>query len=108
MKRGDVVVVALSGGYGKPRPAVVVEADRFLEDFESLLICPMTSDSASHSVARIPVAPTSSTGLTSRSSIMIDKLTVVAKSKVSRVIGRLDEGTLERLDSSLSTFLDLR
>ena len=29
MKRGDVVTVALPGDYGKPRPAVVVQADHF-------------------------------------------------------------------------------
>ena len=27
MKRGDVVLVALSGDYGKPRPAVIVQSD---------------------------------------------------------------------------------
>ncbi|TMJ14740.1 MAG: type II toxin-antitoxin system PemK/MazF family toxin, partial [Alphaproteobacteria bacterium] len=29
MNRGDLVTVALPGAYGKPRPAVVVQADRF-------------------------------------------------------------------------------
>lgn len=108
MKRGDVVIVVAPGDYGKPRPAVVVQADGFLDDFDSILVCPMTSDSTSHSVARIAVAPTSTTGLVSYSNIMIDKLSVIAKAKISRVVGRLDEATLEHLDSSLSIFLDLR
>jgi mRNA interferase MazF len=29
MKRGDVVIVAPAGDYGKPRPAVVVQTDAF-------------------------------------------------------------------------------
>jgi mRNA interferase MazF len=29
MKRGDLVAVALSGDYGKPRPALIVQADHF-------------------------------------------------------------------------------
>lgn len=28
MKRGDIITVALSGDYGKPRPAVVVQNDK--------------------------------------------------------------------------------
>jgi mRNA interferase MazF len=29
MKRGDVVIVAATGDYGKPRPAVIVQTDAF-------------------------------------------------------------------------------
>ena len=29
MKRGDLVTVAVSGDYGKPRPALVVQAEAF-------------------------------------------------------------------------------
>jgi mRNA interferase MazF len=108
MRRGDIVIVVVPGDYGKPRPAVVVQADRFFDDFDSILVCPMSSDTTAHSVARVPVAPMLSTGLIANSNIMIDKLTVVAKVKVSRIIGRLDEATLERFDSSLLMFLDLR
>ena len=31
MKRGDLVTVAVSGDYGKPRPALVVQSDLFAE-----------------------------------------------------------------------------
>ena len=31
MRRGDLVTVAVSGDYGKPRPAVVVTADALLD-----------------------------------------------------------------------------
>ena len=29
MKRGDLVTIAVSGHYGKPRPAMIVQADAF-------------------------------------------------------------------------------
>jgi mRNA interferase MazF len=29
MKRGDLVTVAMTGDFGKPRPAVVIQADQF-------------------------------------------------------------------------------
>jgi PemK-like, MazF-like toxin of type II toxin-antitoxin system len=31
MKRGDVVVVALPGDFGKPRPALIIQSDLFNE-----------------------------------------------------------------------------
>jgi mRNA interferase MazF len=97
----------LPGEYGKPRPAVVVQADRFSDDFDSILVCPFTTDLTPHSVARVPVAAGSRTGLVSRSHVMVDKLSVLPRMKVSRVIGRVDETVLDHLNSSLSNFLDL-
>jgi mRNA interferase MazF len=44
MKRGDVVIVAAAGDYGKMRPAVVVQTDAFPETHQSVVICQMTSD----------------------------------------------------------------
>ncbi|MGX7347335.1 type II toxin-antitoxin system PemK/MazF family toxin [Acetobacter pasteurianus] len=29
MKRGDLVTIAVNGDYGKPRPALVIQADAF-------------------------------------------------------------------------------
>jgi len=42
--RVTVVTVASSGAYsGKPRPAVVVQADRWLQAHPSVTLCPLTS-----------------------------------------------------------------
>jgi len=42
-KRGDLVTVSLSGDYGKPRPALVIQND-LLEELDSVVLCPVTSD----------------------------------------------------------------
>ncbi len=42
MRRGQFVVVATAGDYGKPRPALVVQSDLFGE-LPSVVICPLTS-----------------------------------------------------------------
>jgi mRNA interferase MazF len=46
MSRGDVVIVAASGDYGKPRPAVIVQSDAVPGSHASVVICPMTSETA--------------------------------------------------------------
>ena len=42
-KRGEVVTVAASGDFGKPRPAVVIQSDVFPEQHASVIVCQMTS-----------------------------------------------------------------
>ena len=45
MTLGDIVVVATRGAYtGKPRPALVVQADPYNETHASVTLCPITSD----------------------------------------------------------------
>lgn len=44
MQRGDVVTVAATGDYGKPRPAVIVQSDAFPETHASVVICQLTSE----------------------------------------------------------------
>ena len=56
--RGTLVTVASPGAYsGKPRPAVVVQADRWLQAHPSVTLCPLTSTLMEASLVRIPVAP---------------------------------------------------
>jgi mRNA interferase MazF len=105
LTRGDVVLVTLPGDYGKRRSAVVVQSDLFAPDFSSVLICPFTSDSLQHSVARIAVAPTPQNGLPSVASLMVEKIAAIPRARVFRSVGRLDETTLQQLDASLSLML---
>ena len=44
MRRGDVVTVAATGDYGKPRPAVIVQTDALPAAHASVAVCQMTSD----------------------------------------------------------------
>ena len=44
LQRGLIVTVATAGVYsGKPRPAVVVQANRWLQGHPSVTLCPLTS-----------------------------------------------------------------
>jgi mRNA interferase MazF len=72
MRRGDVVVVALSGDYGKPRRAVVVQSDAVPTPV-SVFVCPLTTSVKPSHVLTILVEPTEGNGLRERSQLMVDK-----------------------------------
>lgn len=107
MRRGDVVVVALPGDLGKPRPAVVVQVDVLNENLRTVLLCPITSFSSDPSFFRVAVEPTIENGLRLPSEIMVEKLQAANKSKLGNVIGRMDNRTMQKLGRSLLITLGL-
>jgi mRNA interferase MazF len=66
VKRGDVVTVAASGDYGKPRPAVIVQTNALPAAHASVIVCQMTSDIAEAPDFRITIEPTEKNGLRTR------------------------------------------
>jgi len=58
LRRGTVVTMASPGGYsGKPRAAVVVQADHWLQAHPSVTFCPLTSTLKQATLVRITVEP---------------------------------------------------
>lgn len=73
MRRGDLVMVALQGDYGKPRPALVIQSDLF-DGHPSVTILPITSELVEAPLFRLSVDPTPGNGLRKRSQVMVDKI----------------------------------
>ena len=107
MKRGDVVTVAASGDYGKPRPAVIVQTDALPAEHASVIICQMTSDIADAPDFRITIEPTEKNGLRTRSQVMADKPVTIRRERVGRRIGSLDETDVSRLNVALAFVMGL-
>jgi len=107
MRRGDLVTVAASGDYGKPRPAVVVQTDAFPETHASIIVCQMTSDLSDAPDFRVTVDPTGINGLRVRSQIMADKPVTVRRERVGQTIGRLAADEIKRLNSALAFVMGL-
>ena len=63
MKRGDIIRIVLQGDFGKPRPAVIVQADNFSE-IPSLSVLPFSTDLRNVPDVRITVEPTAGGGST--------------------------------------------
>jgi len=106
MKRGDLVTVAVSGDYGKPRPALVVQADAF-DAHPSVVVLPLTSELYDAPLFRVNVTASRQTGLRVASQIMVDKATAVPRGKLGQRIGRVDSRTLQAVNEALRGFLGL-
>jgi mRNA interferase MazF len=107
MRRGDVVLAAASGDYGKPRPAVIVQTDAFPQTHTSIVICQMTSEIVDAPDFRVTVDPTERNGLRVRSQIMADKPVTVRRSRIGTLIGHLDGAEMARLNVALAFVMGL-
>jgi len=107
MTRGDVVIVAASGDYGKPRPAVIVQTDAFPATHSSVVVCQMTSQLADAPDFRVTIEPSPETGLRARSQVMADKPVTVRRDRIGRQIGRLGAAEIARLNVALAFVLGL-
>ena len=108
LSRGQIVSVAASGVYsGKPRPAVVVQADLWLDLHPSVTLCPITSTQVDAPLIRLPVKPSQSNGLIKSSQLMADKLFSVPRASIGAVIGELEPLHLVELDQALRSWLGL-
>ena len=107
MKRGEVWTVSGGQDYaGKPRPAVILQDDRF-DAVDSITLCAFTTDATEAPLFRLAVAPTAINGLKRDSRMMVDKITTVPKTKLGQRIGRLDDEDMIRLNRAVLVFLGL-
>ena len=106
MSRGDLVIVAAPGDYGKPRPAVVVQSDAIPESHASVVICQMTSELA-EAEFRVTIEPGPETGLPARAQVMADKPVTIRRERIGQRIGRLGASDMARLNVALAFVMGL-
>ena len=108
IQRGHVITVASPGAYsGKPRPAVVVQANRWLRGRPSITLCPLTSTLIQAPLVRIFVEPSAMNGLHKRSQLMVDKLFTVPIGDIGSSIGYLEASVMKELKLALRDWLGL-
>ena len=107
MKRGEVWTVAGGAAYaGKPRPAVIVQDDRF-DANDSIIVCPFTTDATSAPIIRLPVEPSAGNGLQQPCRLMVDKLTAVSSTRLGKRLGTLAREEMKTLNRAMFVFLGL-
>lgn len=104
MRRGELVTVALQGDYGKPRPALVIQSDRF-PDTATMTVLLVTSTLVDAPLIRLTVEPSPDNGLHTTSQIMIDKVMTVRTDKLGEVFGQLDDTGMLEVNRALALFL---
>jgi mRNA interferase MazF len=106
VKRAEVWTVSGGPGYvGKPRPAVIVQDDRF--DTDSVTICPFTADPTEAPLFRLEIEPSPENGLRETCRLMVDKLTTIPRSKLGDRVGVLAGLEMIRLNRAIVVFLGL-
>ena len=107
MRRGELWTAAGGKHYaGKPRPVLVVQDDRF-DATSSITVCPLTSDPTEIPLLRVPLDPDDSNGLDAPSSIMLDKITTMPRSKLGERIGKVSDADMLALSRGLVVVLGL-
>lgn len=107
IKRGDVVICAAPGDYGKPRPALVVQSDLFNGTHSSVAVCLITSHLEEAPLFRIPLPAGRTTGLKLDSQVMVDKVIAIPRNKITRRAGVLAAVLLKEVDDALRLWLEL-
>ncbi len=106
MRRGELVVVALQGDGGKPRPALVVQSDLFAE-LPTVTVLPLVSSHLVPAITRVDVAVSEANGLRAASQIVVHRPQTIRREKVRRVIGRVDEETMLTVVRAMALFFGL-
>lgn len=100
-----MVIVAMRGDYGKPRPALVVQSDLF-DEHPSITLVPITSAIRPElPLFRLDLSPSEVSGIQRESQIMIDKLVSVPRDKIDGTVGHLGDTDMLRVTRALMVWL---
>lgn len=104
--RGDLVTVAMQGDFGKPRPALVIQADQFNEH-ATVTVLPLTSTLVDAPLLRISIEPSAENGLQKPSQVMLDKTVTVKREKIGAAFGRIGADAMVEVERCLAVFLGI-
>ncbi|WP_369680969.1 type II toxin-antitoxin system PemK/MazF family toxin [Acidithiobacillus thiooxidans] len=100
------MTIAMQGDFGKPRPALVIQANQFSEH-NSVTVLPITSTIVAAPLLRLTVHPSAENGLQKPSQVMVDKTMTVKRDKVGPAFGRIDADALVEIERCLAVFLGI-
>lgn len=104
--RGDFVTIAMQGDFGKPRPALVIQSDRY-DEHATVTVLPVTGTLIAAPLFRIAVHPSTANGLQKPSQVMVDKAMTVKRDKVKQCFGRIDVDSMIEIERCLAVFLGI-
>lgn len=106
MRRAEIWTISGGPNYaGKPRPAVIIQDDRF--DTDSVTVCPLTTDPTDAPLFRLDIEPTTENGLRETCKLMVDKITTASRTKLGSRVGTLEDADLVRLNRVVVVFFGI-
>ena len=106
MRRGDLVTIAVQWDFDKPRPALVIQSDRY-DEHTTVTVLPVSSATVAAPLFRITIQPSAENGLQKRSQVMADKAVTVKRDQVGPTFGRVDADTMVEVERCLALFLGI-
>lgn len=100
------MTIAMQGDFGKPRPALVIQADQF-DQHSSVTVLPVTSTLIAAPLLRITVEPSTQNGLQKPSQVMVDKAMTIKRDKLGQGFGCIEADTLIEVERCLAVFLGI-
>lgn len=104
--RGDFITIAMQGDFGKPRPALVVQADPF-DEHATVTVLLVSSTLVNAPLFRITVQPSTENGLQKISQVMVDKAITVKRDKLGPTFGHIDANAMIEIERCLAVFLGI-
>ena len=106
--RGDIVLCADKSAdfTGKPRPFLIVQKTIYIEEKDSLLVCPI-STVLDETGLRVRLNANKENGLLQDSDIHTDKVSAIRKLRVKQTIGKVSKQKMVEVSMSLKDWLDL-
>jgi len=105
-RRGQLVTIAMQGDFGKPRPALIIQANQF-DNHATVALLPVTSTIIAAPLFRVTIEPSTTNGLRQTSQIMVDKPLTVWRDKIGKLVGEVDKATMVAVERCLAIFLGI-
>lgn len=106
MNRGELWTVAGGVYAAKPRPALILQDDRF-DATDSVTVLPLTSTHVDAPLLRIAIPAGEMSGLGRDSHVMVDRVTTVRRSNVHERVGRISAEQLVEVERAMLAFFGL-
>jgi mRNA-degrading endonuclease toxin of MazEF toxin-antitoxin module len=113
LQRGDVALARFphaSGGRGKKRPVVVVQADAYNQRLRHVIVAEITSNRTpdpANLLIDLATPEGQATGLYNDSAVTCLHLLTMSEDRVGKVIGKLSASLQQQLNSCLKAALEL-
>ena len=106
MNRGELWIGAETGYASKPRPALIVQSDRYRDD-ESVVTCLVTSHATDGSgdPYRVALPKSDGNGLRVDSFVMMDKIVAIPRQRLVKQIGVVEPSKMTEIYLRLIDFL---